>query len=272
MADNEGKVSVGLVSGEQNNKDGQQPDLATAVATAIFEGRSLSDRFALRASIEANAALNQPGAENLILSKSGPNATLVAEEKEKDDREKLSDMAVSYSALTQEQAEWSRTKHEYFGVALTGAEWGELGMRLQTDKRMQDWLVNRLMKDGDSREEAVRKAKELADLATILSKPENQRTKEEQAKVDAALKDPQFNKIMPELNEQRIAGNQKLDAEKPLHMEQTQSVGDGAEIFASAPNMTAHHAKANAATVPLDNPEKRPAPAPLAAPDLSLLG
>lgn len=137
-----------------------------------------------------------------------------------------------------EREEWAKTKHSYFGATLTGKEWSELADMLGKDGPLRDRLIQRLIEQGKSRDEAEKKADEMAKLYRILAKPESQRTEEERRKVEAAKTDPDYTNNTKWLAYQRdeMSGYARESAVEKQSMTaaQTESVETRADLLASA--------------------------------------
>lgn len=138
----------------------------------------------------------------------------------------------------QEREEWAKTKHSYFGANLTGNEWSELADMLGKDSALRDRLIQRLIEQGKSRDEAEKKADEMAKLYRILAKPESQRTEEERRQVEAAKTDPDYTNNTKWLAYQRdgMSGYAKESTieKQSTTAAQEASVAAGADLLASA--------------------------------------
>jgi hypothetical protein len=143
---------------------------------------------------------------------------------------------------------------------MTGAEWGELGDDLSRDTPLRRWLIERMMKDGKSREQAEHKADEMADVYHALAKPESQRTEAETAAVEKAKTDPDYPRYTGGLSKQKGLLVADDDKRSSFTRSTPESVEARSDMFASVPDLSSQHKIALAATVPAASP----APSPVA--------
>jgi hypothetical protein len=197
----------------------------------------------------------------------------------------------------EERAEWSRTRHSYAGIEMTGEEWGKFAERMEGDTPLRKWLLERQRQKGKTEPEAKQAVDQMVLLAKMQNLPPDQWTPEMQA-LDTTLKaDP---KLEQELQESlREAKNQdvtvQVEEKADIAVVQTEtSAANGADAlsqslgakvslpsakpdalvadspasqFPSAPNLAEHHRAAMTATEPLDPPKQiaaLPTPAPTA--------
>lgn len=234
---------------------------------AVALPRGLSAAAIAAIETKAALALQLEGAEDF--SNLGRGGSLSnASKRERDDKD--AEAALEFAAfvsekLEREREEWARSKHEFAGVTMTGAEWGELGEELRRDGPLRQWLISRMIRDGKTSAQAAAKADEMADVYTALSKPPSQRTPEENAAIERAKRDPDFQRYTSQAAKQQfggeVSGNGPRDG-------QSNSVQDRAALFTSAPDLSAGYSGALATTVPLDAPKKI-ANEPLTAPAAS---
>ncbi|MBO9712691.1 MAG: hypothetical protein J7495_07235 [Sphingomonas sp.] len=227
--------------------------------------------FAKAAATEAQAslALRLEGAENFSLAgKGGAIGGKSRAEREKDEAEE----ALELFAWTAEEAErqrerdeWSKATHSFAGVNMTGAQWGELGDELRRDGPLRQWLISRMVRDGKTNGQATVKADEMADVFTALSKPPTQRTPEENAAIDRAKSDPDFQRYTSQAAVQKF-GRSEINGGGMRH-EQDGSTTSRAELFTTAPDLSSGYRAALAASEPLDAPKlaATTTPAPLPA-------
>lgn len=157
-----------------------------------------------------------------------------------------------------EREEWSNSTHSFAGADLTGEEWGELGDELGKDGKLRQWLVTRLMKDGKTTKAQAEKNADTLSLAFQgMSKPESQRSEEENAAIKKVDETPELKKVVPAVAEQFTSGTPlTAEADKSaMAGQRSASVASGGDLFASAPALTQHHQAAVAATEPLDAPK-----------------
>lgn len=214
----------------------------------------------------------------------------------------LRDQMQSEEERQREQLEWSQSTHSAFGANLTGKQWGELSDKLKSSKELEEWLIQRLMRDGRSREEAERKAKQMQKVYDNMRKPESELSYAERQQRKAAKADPDFTQNTPALAEHLGINHIPKDiSQASLAGEMTQSTAVGAdvlssdsnsrtpskaantqtvraevqterELFASAPALGEHYQEALAATKPLDTQNieiAKAAPQPVPQPAMS---
>jgi phage terminase small subunit len=243
----------------------RESDLDAAASVASYVAARIFNRVALPPQLsEAMKDLIEARAERELALPGPANFDMTARDaKEKREKEADDHTQDQLGWIQQEQQrereEWARTSHSFGTTKMTGAEWKLLSEDLK-DGALRQWLIARLMKDGKTEAQAERKADEIADIATIMAKPESQRTPAEHAKMHKAEQDPEFQRIMPELAEQRRGHTAGLDSRGIMNGDQTASTTQGADLFASAPDLTSHHRAALAAEKPLDLPREAAAP------------
>lgn len=203
----------------------------------------------------------------------------------------------------EERAEWSRTRHSYAGIEMTGEEWGKFAERMEGDTPLRKWLLERQRQKGKTDAEAKQVVDQMTLLAKMQNLPPDQWTPEMQA-LDSKLKaDPQLKQELQESLREAKKQDAVLQAESPEVQQNveirstgttastanrddalSQSLGakvslptgkleqsppdSDASPFPSAPNLGDHHRAAMAATEPLDAPKQiaalTPTPAPAA--------
>lgn len=239
----------------------RESDLDAAAAVASHVAARIFNRVALpRHLSEAVKDLIEARAERERELPGPANFDMTAREgKEKREKDAEDHTQAQLGWIQQErqreQEEWARTSHSFGTTTMTGAEWKLLSEDLK-EGALRQWLIARLMKDGKTEAQAERKADQIADIAAIMAKPESQRTPAEHAKMKKAEQDPEFQRIMPELAEQRRSSKTGLEARGTLNGDQAASTTEGADLFASAPDLTRHHRAALAAEKPLDLPRE----------------
>jgi hypothetical protein len=182
--------------------------------------------------------------------------------------ELMRDAADAQEQAQEEMRRWQESTHRMGNIVLTGEEWGEFADMLSRDTPQRRALVDDIRRrDGLSETQAQRKADEIALLARMQSMPESQWTPQMRA-LDAELDaNPQkrrnFEDHLERANDSIGArqSNTHTQTEIQNSADTAQSIDAGADLFASAPDLTAHHAEAVAATAPLD---ARPQPAQIA--------
>ena len=255
------------LSPDVNNKPIDLDDAATndivqvdtvAMATAkAFGDIPVRAAFSKVAAIEAEANLiqNQPGSELFSRHNGGPIKNLRDDEKSEEEKriDQLRDAVAFADELRERQRdEWEKQVHSFAGANLTGEQWGELGTELQEGGVLKEWLIARLMKGGNTRDDAEKKAKEITDIARILAKPEREWTQGERAQVENGKRNEEFQEVMPELAEQSMKGTHSLAVSQAAHSSTQKSVEAREDAFASAPDLSQHHAAALSAQTPLD--------------------
>lgn len=212
--------TISLDSQVESPSDSEQFDLSTYVAARIFNDAALPpgtpDRLKALIDEQASFAQRLPGtAEWTIGGAGGGSLGVKSKEERKAEVAKesieLMRTVVEQAEREQERLRWDEDMHSFAQVTMSGAEWSQLGDDLHDDSELRRWLVERLKRDGRSADDAETKADEIADVATIMGKPESERTAAERAKMDKAKDDPAFTKIMAELNEQRLNGPDRLE-------------------------------------------------------------
>ena len=91
-----------------------------------------------------------------------------------------------YQQIMQDQQEmelqqWQQSSHTYAGQTMTGKEWGDLAAELKKDGPLRDWLMEKMMADGKSKEEAKKMTDQVALLAQMQSMPKSHWTPEMKA-------------------------------------------------------------------------------------------
>lgn len=263
-----------------NSTEAEPPvDVSAAIAAQVFGDVPLVGPDWLRSSIamQANFAQLLPGAA--ALSAAELNGSRTRAEREEDEAKSKSErMMNAVEEVARQREEWARTSHSFGTTTMTGAEWKLLSADLKDGGALHQWLIARLMKDGKTEAQAEHKADEIADVTAIMAKPKLQRTPAEEAKMKKAEKDPEFQRIMPELAEQRRGNKAGIEVRGALNGDQATSTTEGADLFASAPDLTRHHRAALVAEKPLDLPRgagthllsREPAPVPAASAGLDL--
>lgn len=202
----------------------------------------------------------------------------------------------------EERAEWSRTRHSYAGIEMTGEEWGKFAERMEGDTPLRKWLLERQRQKGKTDAEAKQVIDQMTLLAKMQNLPPDQWTSEMKA-LDSKLKaDPKLKQELQENLREAKAHDVTLQANSPdvrqavavatTTTDVSAASGDdalsrslGAKVtlpsakqdastdsdsspFPSAPNLGEHHRAAMAAKEPLDAPKQiaalTPTPAPAA--------
>lgn len=159
-----------------------------------------------------------------------------------------------------EREEWAQTRHSYFGADLTGDEWGELADAIGKGGKLRQRLIDRLKAQGKTTDEAEKKADQMAEVYRILTKPESQWTEAERAKVEAAKRDPDYEK-----NAQWLADARQGTAYGAANQIENRSTAAGQQVsvearadvldappFPNAPDLQENYQAALAAKTPLD--------------------
>jgi len=204
--------------------------------------------------MQANFAQRLPGADRfLTTARSGPVGQKSAAEREEEEaKDALEFLSLIAEEQKRERDEWARSSHAFAGIELTGEQWGELGDELRRDGPLRQWLISRMVRDGKTDAQAAAKADEFADVFTALSKPPSQRSPEENAAIDRARSDPDFQRYTSQIAGQHFGGR---TAEVSVRSGRTDSVERGQDAFATAPPLGAHHRASLVATTPLDVPK-----------------
>ena len=279
MPDDVDKTQLDSIDFVPDNKqeNGQEVDSVSALTDASFYGYSIRSDFAKAAVAHANASYlqNQAGSELFTLN-NGPIKNLPGSEEKSEDEKALDAMRENaefvMEELKRQREEWKEQIHSFAGADLTGEQWGELGAELQKDGPLKEWLIARLMKNGNTRDDAEQKAKEITQIAQTLAKPETEWTAEERTKVESGRNNKEFQEVMPELADQMLNGAYGLADKNALHSEKSQSVAVGDDAFASAPDLSQHHAAALSAKTPLDTIKPLAATPPPPEPSMGGLG
>ena len=172
-------------------------DEAGAITQAVYSDAPISgpSDFVDRVRAQANFVQRLP--EGWTIGTGGPLGQLTRREQEEEEAKKAaSGFEEAFGGLTREQRiereQWQRESHSFAGVTMTGREWGQMGEELRRDGPLREQLIERLMREGRTREEAQRRATEIADVATAISIPPNQRTPAQNAAIEQARRDPDF--------------------------------------------------------------------------------
>jgi len=241
---------------------------------AVALPRGLSAAAVAAIETQAALALQLEGAEDFSnLGRGGSLSNASKREHDKRDAEAALEFAAFVSEkLEREREEWARSKHEFAGVTMTGAEWGELGEELRRDGPLRQWLISRMIRDGKTGAQAAAKADEFADVYTALSKPPSQRTPEENAAIERAKRDPDFQRYTSQAAGQQLGGGGV--SVSSLREDRTRSLDARTEAIAGAPHLSSEYRAALAASEPLDSPKptgaSTPAPLPLASAGLDI--
>lgn len=263
--------TVSLDSAVELRGEDTQFDTVTYVTSAIFNLVAFPPNMPdyLRRHIEAEAAFAQrldDAGVTIGGANGGPIGEKTKAQRQKEKADEAFEIMTSQveERREHERQEWARSQHSLAGTQMTGSEWGELASDLRRNGPLRDWLVQRLLREGGSKEEAKRKAAEFADAATIMGKPQSEWTPAEREKIDRANADPIFRKVLPELQEQRLNGPEALARRDISQANLETSTTARADLFASAPALTGQYQIAVAATKPLDVPKSGAAPLVLA--------
>lgn len=156
------------------------------------------------------------------------------------------------------------------GMTMTGTQWQSLSNDLKEDGALRDWLVEQMMRDGKTREEAERKTDEMADVYGAMAKPPSQRSNEEREAIKRAESDPEFRRYTKMAVDRKQELSAAADQRQSADADRAASVDDGSDLVASAPDLSAHHRVAVAATPPVASPLPPPVPqAPQSSPGMA---
>ncbi len=205
------------------------------------------------------------------------------QERRKEEDKKRDDEADAYQDAIEreeERREYEQSQHGFIGREMTGGEWGELSDKISNDQASRQWLIALMLRDGKNKGEAERDADIIALAFKGMSKREADRTAEEKKAMKQVEEDPQLKK-----EAQAVADYASTDHGKKItagrdtaaltDTGRTQSVTGRSNIlsgdFPTAPDLSAHHSRALAATEPLDvkMPKQVAAIAPSAMPAAS---
>lgn len=280
-------VQQAAIEQAENDKAERLFSMSDAVGQEFYGvGPSMGpDRLRDVARMFANFENRIAGTSEWSIGGSGPLGQSLQErlrEKEKEDQEYFAEQISQIAEQQQrEREEWARTEVSFAGATMTGRKWGEMGEELSRDGELRRSLIDRMVRDGKTREEAERKATEMADVYRALSKPEPQRSDAERAAVQRAQSDPDIQRYTStvsrdftagsrprssserrvENSDQHVSVEARADvlssAQLPNHTSydretSTRSAAIRSTDFPSAPNLTAHHHQAVAAREPLE--------------------
>lgn len=243
---------VGLPPGELEVDHERQADLATAVAANFFGPPAIQVSFSLaaRAEAEAEALRRLDGAENFVRVAPSDRPSYLRNRKEEEDDGPSDGTAAAFSSLQarRQREEWAQTEHSFGSTTLTGAQWQELGQDLRGDTEMRRWLLEKIQRDGKSRAEAERIAKDVADIADIMAKPPSQRTAEEKRRLEDAQKNPELQGYAKEAAEhQKRLRGQRSERDRAVESgstdKSTAARADELSSFKSAPDMRSHYTR-----------------------------
>lgn len=188
---------------------------------------------------------------------------------EDDDAEALEEMADQM----ERERKWSEETHRFGDVEMSGDEWEELSEQLSGNTPLRKRMIERLMAQGQSQKQAEETVDKAAEVSHIMNVPESQRTAEQRKILIEAEQKPDVGKVIKwgaDVQNNRTQRNEISSAIGASMSESIQSRTDllasnvdaGPKIsaskeditrtFASAPDLTAAHAKAVAATEPLE--------------------
>jgi len=198
------------------------------------------------------------------------NADLIGgktrEERRREADDETADALRSASATERQREDWERKVHDLAGQHLTGAEWADMARELQPGEKGHNWLVDYLVAQGKTKEEAEKTASDMQLAASGTSKPEADRTREENEAITRVNSNPESATILKHYQQAREEGFPPVAQSTTgfTNTSQKASVDAGAAaldaMFPSAPDLTEHHRAAVAATQPLDQPPSPPLP------------
>lgn len=165
-----------------------------------------------------------------------------------DDAEALEEMADQM----ERERKWSEETHRFGDVEMSGDEWEELSEQLSGNTPLRKRMIERLMAQGQSQKQAEETVDKAAEVSHIMNVPESQRTPEQRRILTEAEKQPSVGQVIKwgaETQSNEVSRNRSNES---VYAGRAESVSQGADIFSSAPSLTAEHAKAVAATEPLD--------------------
>lgn len=191
----------------------------------------------------------------------------------------------------QEELEEHRKREQTLGgVTMTGQEWADAADKIRNDDRTRGRLLDYLMSQGLTREQAEREANVFADASAAMSKPESQRTQAERDAITSAANSRRFQGAMAIVKEESEIGfsrNTELDrasnfsenqstviAARSDRLELTDTeanLASGRQTSASSDlggginagfNLRNHYMAAQTALVPLDAPSVPVQPTP----------
>jgi len=247
--------------------DGPSADADGGAVSAAFYGNPLSLSFEKAAAVQSAANFLQRTSDGALFSNqtNGPNAGLSSQDKDDDEDPAVSELREAVERQ-KERDEWAHTESTLAGVTMTGEEWADLSEEVKSGP-LRKWLTDRMKKDGMTDDEAERMADKVAELERIQSIPEALRTEQERKTYSDGKDSAQYQKYIQasEAGHRELAGEPSRIAFAAKSETRENSVDLGSELFASAPDLGAHHAAAVAAVEPLDQlksvtPSIAPAP------------
>jgi hypothetical protein len=189
-----------------------------------------------------------------------------------DDAEALEEMADQM----ERERKWSEETHRFGDVEMSGDEWEELSEQLSGNTPLRKRMIERLMAQGQSQKQAEETVDKAAEVSHIMNVPESQRTPEQRRILTEAEKKPGVAQVIKWGAEARSNEVSRDESYAPMGADRNVSVQNRTDAFASdidlsgagmrrsisnegtthtfpsAPDLTAAHAKAVAATEPLE--------------------
>lgn len=267
--------SLSLDSVVELPNDSEQFDQAAYAAASIFNAVALPKgmpdylKFAIEAQAERERV--QPGPMTAT-----NDTTESKEDREKKATERAAEQAgLIVQAQQREREEWAQAQHSFGTTTMTGTEWRQLADELGSDSAGHRWLMEYLLRQGKTEEEAEQTARDMKLAADGLSKPERDRTADERAAMQRIEANPESAQIIRDYKDAQEQGFPPAAerASKLTNTKQAASTNAGADAldapFAGAPDLSEHHRAALSAATPLDAPQiaaaALPAPQPTAS-------
>lgn len=242
---------------------------ATSVAEAFYSNGTLSGSFAQVAAIQsqANYLQNSPEAAPFLNKSSVQGGNYAARNDDDDKDPALEAFRAGVEALEQRREQerqlWAQTSSTFGNVTMTGAEWGAFSKDLSSEGALREWLIEKLRKDGKTKDEAEKYADRLAEIARIQAIPESQRTEAERKVWEEAMRDKAARENLELANEHRneLAATKSVPAAAISKGDMALSVSSRADEltnFPNAPDLSGDYKTALAAQSPLDTPKTIP--------------
>ena len=259
----------------------EQFDVAAYTAASVFNAVALPPNMPdfLRRAIEAQAERERAQPSPMTMG-TADETSETEEERDKKVADRASDQI---NQITQQQQQeriaWAQTDHSFAGQTMNGEQWAKIAGELKLDGAGRDWLLAYLIEKGETPEQAKQTARDIQLAATAMSKPEADRTADEDAAMQRLDTNPQAKQIMQDYADAREQGfpSPSANPSQRLNSGQSASTASGADVlnqsFASAPALSQHYTAVLTATTPLDAPApvvNTPAPQPTANAGLDL--
>ena len=184
-----------------------------------------------------------------------------------EDENAIDEFAQQMDAIAEEQQRiWDEQIHRFADVEMTGEEWEDLAEQLSGNTPLRRRMIDRLMREGKTQAEAEEKVDKAAQVSTIMATPESQRTPEQRRILHEAENDNDVKKVVTWGAETQSNSMSREISSLSVESTRNNSIREGADVFASAPHLTAEHARAVAATAPLERSSQQIAAAPVQQP------